>query len=321
MHPAYSVILFTCASGAGYGLLFWLGVWSLTGVTTFYPMFFGGALIVALALITIGLVSSTFHLGRPERVWRALSQWRTSWLSREGVAAIATFVPAGVLGLQWVLDLDVGPEARAIAAVLAAAGAVTTVWCTGMIYGSLPTIRAWSHPLVAPLYLALGLATGGLLTAALMALFGLAPQRAVLFTLPMLAVAWIMKGAYWSAIDEGQSVHTLATATGLGMRDGVPVTVRTLDPPHTQANYVMREMGFSIARRHAAKLRRLAMLALFLVPSLILLALLRLGPSPFDLPLSLVAVLSATSGVLAERWLFFAEARHVAMLYYGADGA
>ena len=102
MHPAYSVIVFTTASGAGYGLLIWLAVAISLNLVPRDPVlgFFG--LGVALALITIGLLTSTAHLGRPERAWRALSQWKTSWLSREGVAAIITYLPAGVLGLGWV---------------------------------------------------------------------------------------------------------------------------------------------------------------------------------------------------------------------------
>ena len=85
MHPAYSVILFTTASGAGYGLLLWLAAAAALNLVPRDPMlgFFG--LGLAIALVTIGLLSSTLHLGRPGRAWRALSQWRSSWLSREGV--------------------------------------------------------------------------------------------------------------------------------------------------------------------------------------------------------------------------------------------
>ena len=324
MHPAYSVIFFTCASGAGYGLLIWLALWSMAGAAEAIPLFFSVSLTLAVVLIVAGLASSTLHLGRPERAWRALSQWRTSWLSREGVMAIATFVPIGLLGLQWMFDFDlsstgaVGRSLDLLAPILAVACALVTVWCTGMIYASLPTIRAWSNPLVTPLYVVLALATGGALAGLLLSAFGLPPQIAALVTLPVLIVGWMMKGAYWSNVDSGKSNQTLRTATGLG---GPGVAVRTLDPPHTQANYVMREMGYSVGRRHAEKLRRVTMVALFLVPSLIMLLLMWLGPGLLDLPLTTLAVISTGVGVLTERWLFFAEARHVAMQYYGADGA
>jgi len=171
MHPAYSVILFTTASGAGYGLLLWLAAAAALNLVPRDPMlgFFG--LGLAIALVTIGLLSSTLHLGRPERAWRALSQWRSSWLSREGVAAIATYIPIAALGFAWVFGEWV-PGQLAVGAVLSVPCALITVWCTGMIYASLPTIRAWNQPLVAPVYLALALATGGVLMNLLLAAFG-----------------------------------------------------------------------------------------------------------------------------------------------------
>src|SRR3979411_3202706 len=111
-------------------------------------------MVLALGAVTVGLLSSTFHLGRPERAWRALSQWRSSWLSREGVAAIATYVPIAALGLAWGFGEFV-PGQLTVAAALSVPCALITVWCTGMIYASLPTIRAWNQPLVAPVYVAL----------------------------------------------------------------------------------------------------------------------------------------------------------------------
>ena len=97
MHPAFSVIIFTVASGAGYGLLFVLALLIACGLLT--PSFWTGFVCfgISLALITAGLLSSFLHLGRPERAWRAFSQWRSSWLSREGVLAVITYVPAGLL--------------------------------------------------------------------------------------------------------------------------------------------------------------------------------------------------------------------------------
>jgi len=94
MDPAYSVILFTSSSGAGYGLIAWLALARLSGMWHLDPVAAVITCLVALALITTGLLSSTFHLGHPERAWRAMSQWRTSWLSREGVLAILTYPAA-----------------------------------------------------------------------------------------------------------------------------------------------------------------------------------------------------------------------------------
>jgi len=104
MHPAFSVIFFTTASGAGYGLLALLGVSAASGLLPSDRWLGAVALGLALALVTAGLLSSTAHLGRPERAWRAFSQWRSSWLSREGVMSIITFVPALVFAYGWVVE-------------------------------------------------------------------------------------------------------------------------------------------------------------------------------------------------------------------------
>ena len=93
MHPAYSVILFTTASGAGYGLLALLAVFGAAGVLPANTWLGFVGIGLGLALVVAGLLSSTFHLGRPERAARAFTQWRSSWLAREGVAAIAAFAP------------------------------------------------------------------------------------------------------------------------------------------------------------------------------------------------------------------------------------
>ena len=99
MHPAYSVILFTTASGAGLGLLAWLALLGMLDAVPADRWLGVVGLGLAFVLVAGGLIASTAHLGRPERAWRAFSQWRTSWLSREGVMAVATAVPAGVLGV------------------------------------------------------------------------------------------------------------------------------------------------------------------------------------------------------------------------------
>ena len=93
MKPAFSVIGFTTLSGLGYGMLFVLGLTTLLGLVPTERWLGVVALALALGSITLGLLSSTLHLGHPERAWRAISQWRSSWLSREGLAALVTYVP------------------------------------------------------------------------------------------------------------------------------------------------------------------------------------------------------------------------------------
>ena len=314
MHPAYSVILFTTASGAGYGLLIWLAVLAAAGLVPADRSLGIVGLGFALALITTGLLSSTLHLGRPERAWRAMSQWRTSWLSREGVLALATYAPAGVVAIAWVFLERLDGPVPALALVTAVL-ALATVWCTGMIYASLPTIRAWSQPHVAPLYVLLALGTGGILANLVLAAFGALASWTPWLAIGALAAAWVLKAAYWERIDTAPRTWTAEAATGLGKFG----KVRPLDPPHTQANYVMREMGFMVARKHAAALRRAVAILLFLVPLAICVLLTLSADGVLAAPLALVATASAGAGVLDERWLFFAEAEHVAMLFYGRD--
>src|SRR5215470_11341547 len=139
MHPALSVIVFTTVSGAGYGLLAWVGVWAVAGWLPADRGLAAASLALALAFITAGLLSSTLHLGHPERAWRAFSQWRSSWLSREGVASVATYAPAMLFALGW-LGLGNTGGIWAFFGALAAVGATVTVVCTAFIYQSLKPI-------------------------------------------------------------------------------------------------------------------------------------------------------------------------------------
>lgn len=316
MHPASSVIFFTTASGAGYGLLILLGLLGPIGILPEAGWFGFAALALSLGFVTAGLLASTFHLGHPERAWRAVSQWRSSWLSREGVASIATYVPAGLLAIGWVFLGGPG-GAWALAGVLAAVGAVATLWCTGMIYASLKPVPRWHNKWVVPNYLALGLATGAVLLNLLAVAFGAGRPLLALLTLIALGAAWALKTAYWRHIDTAPPTATAESATGLGGFG----KVRLLEAPHTEEAYLQKEMGFRIARKHAATLRRLVHGLAFGLPLLMALVLLASPGGALGLMAALVATLSAAVGVVIERWLFFAEAKHVVMLYYGEAAA
>src|ERR1700756_4097190 len=162
MHPALSIVFFTTASGAGFALLLLLGLLVPLGLLPHSPSFGFAALAVAVILAAGGLGSSVLHLGRPERAWRAFSQWRSSWLSREGVFSVLTFVPAAIFGIGWVF-FGITSGLVGLCGILAAALAATTIYCTGMIYASLRPIHQWHNPWVVPNYLALGLMAGVLL--------------------------------------------------------------------------------------------------------------------------------------------------------------
>jgi DMSO reductase anchor subunit len=311
MHPAYSVIFFTVASGAGYGLLGWLIVLQQWGSAPLDAAAAVWVAVVALALVTAGLLSSTLHLGHPERAWRAISQWRTSWLSREGLLAILTYLPALLLlGLWW---QSVTGAAVAAAAMVTLLLAVATVFSTAMIYAALTTIPRWANSWVPWVYLGLAAASGGLLLVGARALMGGADAALRFGALAVLVLAWLLKWGYWRHIDAAGRTSHVGSATGLS----TTANVRSLELPHTSANFVMQEMGYRIARKHAARLRRLALLAGLAVPSVCLLS---AGPAPLWLEMALIlaAVAAGMSGLLIERWLFFAEAEHLVTLYYGA---
>jgi DMSO reductase anchor subunit len=262
-----------------------------------------------LLLAAIGLLASTLHLGRPERAWRALSQWRSSWLSREGIAAMATFLPGLALGWLWVL----GSGPQALIGLVLAACAVVTVLCTAMIYASLAPIGRWHSRWVPVCYLGFAVLTGAAwlwLVLAATAEVGAAPPALVALAA---VLAWGLKLLYWRHTD-APAAPDAGTATGLGALG----RVRLVEPPHTGENYILREMGFRIARKHAAKLRRIALVLGGALPAVLGLIGLLAGGSVL---LPLLAVLAAMIGTLVERWLFFAEARHTVMLYYGAERA
>ncbi|TGR20053.1 MULTISPECIES: DmsC/YnfH family molybdoenzyme membrane anchor subunit [unclassified Mesorhizobium] len=310
MHPAFSVVFFTTATGAGYGLLALLGVLGAAGVIA--PDFWLGlaGMGLSLGLISAGLLSSTGHLGRPERAWRAFSQWRSSWLSREGVASVATFVPAGLFGLGWVVlgRLDGWVAA---AGLLAAIGAIVTVCMTGMIYASLKPIAQWHSPYTLPGYLIFSAMSGGVLLNAL--LQGFARGSMILFAASALLtlLGWGWKLATWRHNDRLEIPTNANTATGLAGG-----TVRSLEWPHTEENYLLKEMGFRIARKHSAKLRLITQALAFALPVLLLTASFAF-PWPFAVAASVLAAIVQFGGMLVERWLFFAEAKHSVTLYYG----
>ncbi len=314
MHPAKSVIFFTTGSGAGYGMLIWLAILALLGYQPADTVYGLVAFGLAFGLVVAGLLSSTFHLGHPERAWRAMSQWRSSWLSREGVVAIATFGPTGLYALFWIF-LNQNQALAGAMGLLGAALSLITVYCTSMIYGSLKTIPAWFTKWTRIAYLVFSLMTGAVLVWALSVLFGL-PGATVIaqLCLFLLAAGFIVKIAYWHNIDNAPATSTAESATGLGKLG----KIRLIESPHSEDNYLLNEMGFQIARKHAARLRLVALALGFVFPFIAIFAALNVQPQ-FQVIFAILAVLAGLIGIVTERWLFFAEAKHVVTLYYGKN--
>ncbi len=310
MHPAPSMIVFTTLSGAGFGLMAWLGL-GLGPASTAFGMTACG---LALLLTGAGLVASLWHLGNPQRAWRALSQWRSSWLSREGVMAILTFLP--LLWSAWASVIE--SRYLVLPGLLGTVLAGVTVYCTAMIYASLKSVQAWHTPLTPLCYLLFAAAGGSLLGA----FFALAGGNSGLFLLLLALLftiaAWVAKIAWRRHMDGLVPLSSPETATGLGNIG----RVRLFERPHMTENYLTREMGFRIARKHAVKLQRLALLLGGLLPAalvfiLLVTAVAGAGGGLAAILAMTLAVISHIIGMLAERWLFFAEARHAVMNYYG----
>jgi DMSO reductase anchor subunit len=314
MHPALSVIVFTTATGAGYGLLAWLGAFAAGGVLPSNRWFALAALGLALALITGGLLSSTLHLGRPARAWRAFSQWRSSWLSREGVASVVTYVPAGLFAASWIL-LDRTDGIIAVTGLATAACAIITVVTTGMIYASLKPVAQWHTPYTMPGYVIYALMSGAVLLNAMLYVSRDESRAMSWIAFGLIALGWFWKNLTWQSNETLGGSTTLSTATGLAGG-----AVRSIEWPHSEENYLLKEMGYRIARKHAAKLRMFVHVLAFGVP-LAATEVAILSDGWLAAFAAVLAALAMIPGLLVERWLFFAEAKHTVTLYYGRQAA
>ncbi|WP_293266479.1 DmsC/YnfH family molybdoenzyme membrane anchor subunit [Neptunomonas sp.] len=304
MHPAFSVLVFTVMSGAGYGLITLMVLGHMSG---FAPQESGvliGGGVLALVMITVGLLSSTLHLANPKNAWRSFSRFKTSWLSREAVFAVL-FYPFTLIYLLgvWLQGADVGTFV-ALCGVVSSVLAMVTLFCTSMIYASLKTIRQWNSSLTPVNYIALGLMSGSLLLAAVQAivageLAGVQLQMAM----GLLVLGAVVKVVYlfWIGKPAGSTINT---ATGF-----TQASVRLLDQGHTSNGFLNNEFGYTVEANKLVRLRLLMLALAFVVPFLLLLA--------ASSALTVIAALLVIAGLLVERWLFFAEARHVVRLFHG----
>lgn len=310
MKPALSVIFFTVSSGAGLGLAVWLLLAQLGGQVQAAQPAYLGAVLLSGVLLTAGLLSSTAHLANPRNAWRAFSRFGSSWLSREGVLAVA-FYPLAALHLWFVWQRN---AAWHITAALLIALALAIVLCTAMIYACLKTVprwRTWHTPVA---YLLHALASGGLLWLAVAA-HDKPRGGTVMAIVALILAALLVKLAFYAKFSK-RVHHTLNEAMGVPLSAApgrVQGRVRLLDAGHTHGTFLTSEFGFELARERAAGLRGL-MFVIALAVALLLAGLgaERLGPAG-------LAVLAAVyiGGLLIERWLFFAQAEHVVRLYHG----
>ena len=307
MHPAFSVIFFTVAYGAGFGLfvlLYLADLFHLGGGLT--PNATALAGLLSLALVGGGLLSSTLHLANPKNAWRAFTRWRTSWLAREGVFAVGFFPFAlAYLILAW---LDVARDLRLAFGFVAILFAWATLFSTGMIYACLKTIRQWNTPLVPAAYMMLGHFSGAMFLLVVALYSGAQPVPYALLALAFLIAAAFIKATYYFWVRQRYG-STINTATGFTRGK-----VRLLDTGHTHDTFLTREFGFQVGVHKRLLLKVVFFVLAFAIPLVALAQGRALG-----LGSGAIALVCMLLGAVLERWLFFAEARHVVNLFHGAQ--
>lgn len=314
MKPTPSIIFFTVSSGAGLGLLALLALGDLlTRALPLDALMQGIAL--ALTLVAAGLASSVLHLAKPANAWRAFARFRTSWLSREAVFAVCLFpVAFGYGALAWTAD---NGALRALSALGVALLSWAVLFSTAMIYASLKPIRQW-HSAWTPInYLLLGHWSGAVLLLGLARVHA-AHERSFGWLAGVLGIAaLIAKIGHWRAVTAGaRNAPTLERA--IGVQEGVHppgMTVaraRLFDVGHSHGTFLTDEFGFVLARRNAVTLRIAALSAGFVVPAVWIVS------GAASALAAWLAAIVCLSGLLAERWLFFAEGQHTVRLYHGA---
>ena len=308
MHPANSVILFTTLSGLGFGMMVWLGLGLGPSGDTAGPI----TAFIALCFAGIGLVSSTFHLGNPQRALKAFSQWRSSWLSREGCVSVVLMTLFFVFTVLWWMG-----DRNMLLGIVCAALAILAIICTAMIYGQLKTVPRWSNTWTVPMFLGFAGAGGALATSAAAAMAGEAIDVSIgMALLAFSALIYIYRRST-QATTLAAAGHSPESATQLG---GIG-KVRLLESPHSSPNYLMKEMVFHVGRKHADKLALFATILGLFAPLFLFIVFREARgfglPAGLQVPGLILALILHFAGALTHRWLFFAEAEHVVGLYYG----
>jgi DMSO reductase anchor subunit len=304
------MVIFTVLAGAGQGLLVMLileqwGSFSNQAPATTSNAFLGPSLL-AFGLLFAGLISAFFHLGRPSRAWRSASQWRTSWLSREIIVMPVVLGLAFVHGLQGVLELPAyfGPL-WAVVAPLALLACLAMWICTAMIYGCLKFLQEWATPWTPVAFILFGLTGGALffgLSRSVLPVEGLVVSKPLIGLL--LLVSLTVKALVFKRNAELRPKSTLGSATG------IPGNVRQVTMGIMGGSFNTREFFHGVSHGLMRQLRPTVLMLAFVLPLVML----------FVLPLTaftaaLIALVHLL-GMLAERWLFFAQANHPQNLYY-----
>ena len=321
MHPAFSVIFLTTLIGAGQGLF--LALMTVQAYADIGALalpdgdYFGSSSMIALALLIAGLVSSFFHLGHPERAWRSAAMWRTSWLSREVIALPIFMFLVFVYGVLHyagynpnLFGADAPPQGELtyLVGLLGVAAAFALFVCTGMIYGCLKFLQEWNTPLTPINYTLFGIASGFTLATALAT--SMAPELvnfyggwAIAFTV----LVFITRGA--SLIRNQRLKHRSTLATAIGVRHA---QIQQKAQGAMGGSFNTREYFHGKTAAFLKSIKWIFLVLVFPVPVLFLAA----GLQNDSAALLALAFVTQYIGLIAERWFFFAQARHPQNLYY-----
>jgi len=314
MKPTPSIIFFTVSSGAGLGLLALVALADVLDAATLPGQALWRGALLGLVLVAAGLTSSVLHLANPKNAWRSFARFRTSWLSREAVFAVALFPVAGLYIV--LVARDSGGAPRALLALVSCALAWAVLVSTAMIYASLKPIRQWHTRWTPANYVLHGHWSGALLLWSIASAYAARVGPFLVLALVLGLAALAAKLVYWHVIDREADAITLERAIGVasGVHGPGPISAahaRLLDVGHSHGTFLTNEFGFQLARRHARVLRGVALALGFLLP----LSWVAVGVSHWQT--ALIAAASCIMGLLVERWLFFAEAKHTVRLYHG----
>ena len=306
MHPAFSILFFTTLAGAAQGLVFALALAVLFGLDL-APGFLGIALGVAEVLLVAGLAASFMHLGRKTRAWRAVLMWRTSWMSRE-VIVLPVFI--ALVALWWLsLRLGIGAPWSSLLPLLVLYGAMLLWYCTAMIYACLRFIEEWAHPLTIVNFTLIGLSSGLVLACAMAAASGEARLVQVFGPWALVATlaAWAARGGALRRNARLRHKSTLQSATGIRTQKLVQKSMGM-----SAGSFNTREFFHGVSLAALGNMKIGFLLLAFALPALMVLwGIFSASAWPW-----LLAVLVQAPGLLAERWFFFAQARHPQNLYY-----
>ncbi|MGZ8230059.1 MAG: dimethyl sulfoxide reductase anchor subunit family protein [Burkholderiales bacterium] len=310
MRPAFSVIFLTTLIGVGQGLfialfaaeagarLDWLGATPHT--------FFVVGSAIAFVFLAAGLIASFFHLGRPERAWRAAAMWRTSWLSREVIVLPAFMIVTLAYGAMHYAQM----EGTLVVGAVGVAVCIALFVCTGMIYACIRFLQEWAHPLTIVNFIVLGCASGFTFAAAYAwlaapELAGSYTRWAVAFTLIAFCtrIASLMRNARLKPRSSLQSAigvkHPKIAQKAQGFMGG---SFNTREFFHGRPATVLRAVKWGFLS------------CAFALPALLL----AIAASREVASLVVAAFVVQYVGLVAERWYFFAQARHPQNLYYQA---